>query len=291
MASTVAGLIEWASRAGARSTRRSSPVRPRARPRCPAASPSGSASTSTSSVVAVEQLVGEVDAADAEVGDPHACRMAPARRAGRATSTPNPSSPKKMLPIPATSTLIGPRSIPPRSRRGGSRGSDPATPSASVAGSSSRVTAMCCSTVDVAEHAGDGGRLAGEEDVVGVGRADDQAAGRTFVPAATSTPAITTDVGPRVDRRVDAGVPPRRRLGLGTRQSAAIERIAPCSRAQTSGGRSSKRSTMAAAAGVGAPGLGLLLVGEGEHPQSRGSRRSRWRRRCRRLSGATAGWS
>ena len=72
----------------------------------PGRSPSGTASTRISRSYAVEQLVGQVHAADAVVGDPRA-GAAPSRSASRrATSTPKPSSPKKMLPIPATSTFI-----------------------------------------------------------------------------------------------------------------------------------------------------------------------------------------
>ena len=83
----------------------------------PGASPMGTASTSTSGVVAVEQLVGEVDAADPEVGDRHSDAVAATGgRAGqpvRATSTPKPSSLRKMLPIPATSTRGRPGSRGP----------------------------------------------------------------------------------------------------------------------------------------------------------------------------------
>ena len=57
----------------------------------------------------------------------------------------------------------------PRPRRGGSRGSGAATRTAPTAGSSSRVTATCSSPSTSLEHAGDGGRAAGEEEVVGVG--------------------------------------------------------------------------------------------------------------------------
>ena len=91
-------------------------------------------------VVAVEQLVGEVHAADAEVLDPHAVGDRPRRRAACTTSTPKPSSPRKMLPMPATSTrgvtmrLRRRRRRAARSRRDGSRGSGPAASSASVAG-------------------------------------------------------------------------------------------------------------------------------------------------------------
>ena len=66
-------------------------------------------------VVPVEQLVREVHAADAEVDDLDA-RRAPAGATRRcATSTPNASSPKKMLPMPATSTRA--RSLPHLARR------------------------------------------------------------------------------------------------------------------------------------------------------------------------------
>ena len=78
--------------------------RARTRRPCPAARPSA-ARRQDERVVAVEQLVGEVDAADAEVGDPHAVGHRPL--ASRlATSTPKPSSPRKMLPMPATSVLV-----------------------------------------------------------------------------------------------------------------------------------------------------------------------------------------
>ena len=60
--------------------RAAAPDPARSRPACPAGSPIGIASMSTSDVVAVEQLVGEMDAADAEVGDPHPVRHGPARR-------------------------------------------------------------------------------------------------------------------------------------------------------------------------------------------------------------------
>ena len=52
-------------------------------------------------VVAVEQFVGEVDAPDAVVDDAHSVGHGSAGQR-LATSTPKPSSPRKMLPMPAT---------------------------------------------------------------------------------------------------------------------------------------------------------------------------------------------
>ena len=114
-------------------------------------------------VVAVEQLVGEVHAADAVLAEAHAVGRAvvPARRS--ATSTPKPSSPKKTLPMPAARTFTA---APPRPGRSSSSG--PARRAARsrvvVEGDGDVVVA-----VDVVEHAGHGGVLAGEEHVVGVG--------------------------------------------------------------------------------------------------------------------------
>ena len=55
-------------------------------------------------VGAVDQGEGEIEPADAEVLDRHAGPAA-SRRQPRTTSTPNPSSPRNMLPIPATRTV------------------------------------------------------------------------------------------------------------------------------------------------------------------------------------------
>ena len=70
-------------------------------------------------VVALEQLVGEMDAADAEVGDAHPVGHGLAGKR-LATSTPKPSSPRKMLPMPATSTGVH---RPASARRSGSTSS------------------------------------------------------------------------------------------------------------------------------------------------------------------------
>ena len=66
----------------------------------PGASPRGHASTRIVDVGRVHQRIGEIEAANAEVDDAHAGGSSRASRRC-ATSTPKPSSPRKMLPMPA----------------------------------------------------------------------------------------------------------------------------------------------------------------------------------------------
>ena len=140
------GSCVWASSAGALASCGIASTSGSRTATVPGGSPIGIASTSTSSVVAVEQLVGEVDAADAEVGDPHAVGH---RRARRAVGDLDAEA------VVAEEDVADPGDEHPRSRRrshrtarprrGGRTGSGPATRAASVAGSSSTVTATCSS--------------------------------------------------------------------------------------------------------------------------------------------------
>ena len=215
--STTAGLIEWASSIGAGvEARRRRARRP---PPCPAARPSAGRRPARAR---------RSRRAARRRGARRGCRSPDAHLAGIgrrcATSTPKPSSPKKMLPMPATSglhaqhldlvgveveeaalpvELVGAGSSstrPRRARRRRRRGTRPPP-----------------------------WPLTGEEQVVGVGAARRVAAARA-VPAADVDAADHDGVGPRVDRGVDGRLPPRhgtrrrRRVGAGRRRLQRADR-------------------------------------------------------------------
>ena len=117
-------------------------------------------------VVAVEQLVGEVDAADAVLA--HASTPVGHGR-GRPREAAGDLDAEAVVAEEhvADAGHEDPHRAPPR--RGRSSRSGPVRRRSSAAGSSSSVTARCSLAVHVVEHAGHGGRLAGEEQVVGVG--------------------------------------------------------------------------------------------------------------------------
>ena len=223
-------------------------------------------------VVAVEQLVGEVHAADPEVVDPDA-RRGPGAPASRwATSTPKPSSPRKMLPMPATSTrrlTVRLATAAARPRRGGRRGSGPAASSASVAGSSSTVTATCSSPSTSWNTPATVAAMPARNMSCASARRDGRS--RTHVPVPTSTPSISTVSVHGSTAASTAGS----HHGSGGSSAAGsprsggdrARRIVPCRRAHTL-----RRHVVAAiddrgGARVGAARLGLLLVGQREHAQ------------------------
>ena len=124
--------------------------------------------------------------------------------------------------------------------------------SASVAGSSSTVTATCSSPSTSWNTPATVGDHAVEEHVVRVGAARRVQPHR--VPVRDLDAGDEHGVGPRVDRGVDRGLPPRQRrlvlVAARRRDSAArSSRMVPCRRAHTSGAMSSMRSTIAAARG------------------------------------------
>ena len=93
------------------------------------------------------------------------------------------------------------------------------------------------------------------------------------MPLPTSTPPISI-VSVNGSNESLTRVPPRHRLleldCVGTSAAARdgrSERTAPCNRDQISAGMSSQRSMIAAARGSVPRGLGLLVVGQGHHPQ------------------------
>ena len=109
----------------------------------------------------------------------------------------------------------------PRSRRGGSTGSGPATSSSRSPGSSSSVTATCSSPSTSCEHTVHGGEPAGEEHVVRVGPPR-RLAGAPWCRVPTSTPPITHVSVNGSNDAVDRRIPPRR--GDSVRSSSATRR-------------------------------------------------------------------
>ena len=205
-----------------------------------------------------------------------------------------------MLPIPATSTFGRP---PSRQHLDlvGVEVEVPALPLEQLRGGIVvEGDGEVLGAVDVAEHAGDGGRAAGEEEVVGVrptgGAETDGGA------LADLDPADPRGVGPGVDAGVDAGIPPRERLGGGVLWSSSpvpprgsprgrSERTAPCRRSQTSGGRPSHRSTIAAARGSVPRASAFSSSVRVRTRSARISSISVASQKSPALSGAMAGWS
>ncbi len=170
-------------------------------------------------VVAVEQLVGEVHAADAVVGDldavgagsagqlPHDLDAEPVVAAGRCCRRPRPAS----------GSSLGLRRRPPSTGSTSSGAKYRYRPcqrwiSASSA-SSSGVTPEVLLAVDVEEDGLDRRRAAAQEQVLGVRVPRAPGAAVTRDPRATRTPSITIASVVRRHGRVRAGIPPRRVRG------------------------------------------------------------------------------
>ena len=188
-----------------------------------------------------EAVVAEEDVADA--GDEDRVDRSPGRRADRRPA--------------------------PRPRRGGRTGSGRCHSNSSVAGSSSRVTATCSAPSTSLEHAGDRGRTAGEEEVVGVGPPRGVQANRRALP--DLDPADPRGVGPGVDAGVDRWLPPRQRRLGGSASSGLGRRTDRADRAVQAlpdlGRHVVAPVDDRGGAAVGAARLGLLLVGERQHAQ------------------------
>ena len=217
-------------------------------------------------VVAVEQLVGEVDAADAVVAQAHAVGAAASHARRSATSTPKPSSPKKMLPMPATrtshrsSTSSGREVVEAALRRQQLGGG------IVVEGDGEVVVA-----VDVVEHA----RHRGRPGRRGTGRGRRRAGvGRSThlrAPADGPTPADRRPCRPngstapstaRIPPRCGAGLRRVRRRCRGRqRADGAVQPLPDLGRHVVAAVDDGRRP------GVGAARLGLLVVGEREDPQ------------------------
>ena len=103
LASTATGSMPCASSVA---RRRGRPGRPRARSTSPGVAAAGQRVDEDQRVVPVEQVVGEVHAADAVVDDADAVRQPAGSASRRTTSGPKPSSPRNRLPMPATRTVV-----------------------------------------------------------------------------------------------------------------------------------------------------------------------------------------
>ena len=154
-----------------------------------------------------------------------------------------------------------------RARRHGSRGSDPATRSASVAGSSSSVTATCTLAVDVVEDTGDDRDQAREEHVVRVG-----AARRAEAHARAGADLDSADdhgVGP-TDRTSTSTAGPttaRRRRRAGSVDRGSIDRTRAVQALPHFGRHVVDAVDDRRRVRVGAARFGLLVVGQGQHAE------------------------
>ena len=134
--------------------------------------------------------------------------------------------------------------------------------------------------------------MAGEEHVVGVG--PPRRPQPTGVPGRDLDAADQDGVGPRVDRGVDAGLPPRHGARAGVRHRAAGRSVAdasPCSRAQSLGRHVVERSTIAAARGSVPRASAFSSSVSVSTRSARISSISVASHRSPSLSGAIAGWS
>ena len=185
-----------------------------------------------------------------------------------ATSTPKPSSPRKMLPIPATSTSVVTAHL--EAQRLDLVGVEVEVAALPVEhlgrGSSSTVDRDVLLAVDVVEHPGHGGAPCPARNMsCASARRDGRS--RTLVPFATSTPAITRcrSTGRRRRRR---RVPPRQRSSAGRRRSRGASDADRAVQSLPHLGRHVVEAVDdRGGARIGAAGLGLLVVGQRQHAQ------------------------
>ena len=251
MPSTTAGLIEWASTlvgsigvesSGSKTTHRAGRLAQR------------HGVDQHERVVAVEQLVGEVHAADAEVGDPHAvgaarraaCAWRPRRRSRRRRGRccrcrrRARSCRRRAIELDLVGMEVQVAALPLEHAR--------------WPGRRRAVTATCWSpSTSLKTPATVAVRPARNRSCASARR---DGLRRTRVPLVTSTPPIRITVSVQGSNAASTAAPTTARDGSTSarRRSGAAsigrsERTAPCSRAQISGGMSSQRSTIAAARG------------------------------------------
>ena len=245
-------------------------------------------------VVAVEQLVGEVHAADAEVGHPHAVGQRPRRQAvGHLDAEAVVAEEDVADAGDEHGSSASPHGdAAARSRRGGSTGSGRASERLGrgvvVDGDGDVQLA-----VDVVEHAGDRGDQAGEEHVVRVGaarRAQRARWCRVPRPRRRRPPRVSVHGSTAASTPGSHhGTAPRRRVRR--RQPARSARMVPCRRSHTSGGMSSQRSTIAAARGSVPRASAFSSSVRVRTRSARISSISVASQRSPSLSGAIAGWS